>query len=59
MGDTLTQEEVYYLATWLREHRQKAFITCEETCECWEVSEKIDKALEAMENGRRIKRFRT
>lgn len=40
------------LARWLGDHRRKAFITCEETCECWEVSEKIEKAMEALENGR-------
>lgn len=48
---TATQEEAYYLRKWLDNHHKEAFITCEETCECWEVSEKIDKALEAMGNG--------
>lgn len=40
MSDTLTPEEAYYLKKWLDNHRHKAFITCEETCECWELQKK-------------------
>ena len=35
--------------SWLDAHRREAFITCEETCACWWVSEKIEKALEVLE----------